>query len=161
MCTTPPEALPKFQMWHFGLPLTYAYATLRQIVAGNLQFRGIVFCNLGTSKTVISKFVTTRQILVPHILPHVNMTTPKMFPWDKKESIMKKSHPQKCINSFVSHKLSHDHWLWFFFGIWWCLQTGGGGVATSWKPQMYLHMNVPCSVDCNFQKKNKKQGQDI
>jgi hypothetical protein len=85
-------------------------------VAGNLQFRGIVFCNLGTSKTVISKFVTTRQILLPHILPHVNMTTPTMFPWDKKESIMKKSHPQKCINSFVSHKLSHDHWLWFFWG---------------------------------------------
>ena len=21
---------------------------------------------------------------------------------------------------------------------------------------MYLHMNVPCSVDCNFQKKDKK-----
>ena len=38
---------------HFGLPLTYAYATLRQIVAGNSTFRGIVFCNLGTAKTDI------------------------------------------------------------------------------------------------------------
>jgi uncharacterized phage infection (PIP) family protein YhgE len=27
----------------FGLPLTYAYATLRQSVAGNSPFRGIVF----------------------------------------------------------------------------------------------------------------------
>ena len=37
----------------FGLPLTYAYATLRQSVAGNSTFRGIVFCNLGTAKTDI------------------------------------------------------------------------------------------------------------
>ena len=35
----------------FGLPLTYAYATLWQSVAGNSTFRGIVFCNLGTAKT--------------------------------------------------------------------------------------------------------------
>jgi hypothetical protein len=75
---------------HFGLALTYAYGTLWQSVAGNSPFRGIVFCNLGTSKTVISKFTTTRQILLPHILPHVNMTTPTMFPWDKKASSMKK-----------------------------------------------------------------------
>ena len=60
---------------HFGLPLTYAYATLRQSVAGNSPFRGIVFCNLGTSKTNISKFVTT-QLLLPHIFPH--MVTPTM-----------------------------------------------------------------------------------
>ncbi len=32
----------------FGLPLTYAYATLRQSVAGNSRFRGFVFCNLST-----------------------------------------------------------------------------------------------------------------
>ncbi len=37
----------------FGLPLPYAYATLRQSVAGNSTFRGIVFCNLGTAKTDI------------------------------------------------------------------------------------------------------------
>ena len=52
--------LVKLELWesvmvikHFGLPLTYAYATLRQIVAGNSTFRGIVFCNLGTAKTDI------------------------------------------------------------------------------------------------------------
>jgi hypothetical protein len=74
----------------FGLPLTYAYATLWQSVAGNSPFWGIVFCNLGTSKTVISNFVTTRQILFPYILPHVNMTTPTMFLWDKKTRAQKK-----------------------------------------------------------------------
>jgi hypothetical protein len=37
----------------FGLPLTYAYAMLRQSVEGNSTFRGIVFCNLGTTKTNI------------------------------------------------------------------------------------------------------------
>ncbi len=55
---------------HFGLPLTHAYATLRQSVAGNSTFRGIVFCNLGTSKTVISNFVTSLQMR-PHIFPHI------------------------------------------------------------------------------------------
>ena len=57
----------KLELWEsvmviiiFGLPLTYAYATLRQSVAGNSTFRGIVFCNLGTPKTVISNFVTSQ-----------------------------------------------------------------------------------------------------
>jgi hypothetical protein len=54
----------------FGLPLTYAYATLWQIVAGNSTFRGIVFFNLGTPKTVISNFVTSRQIDTPYISPY-------------------------------------------------------------------------------------------
>jgi hypothetical protein len=52
--------LVKLELWEsvmvkisFGLPLTYAYATLRQSVAGNSTFRGIVFCNLGTAKTDI------------------------------------------------------------------------------------------------------------
>ena len=83
----------KLELWElvivfnifFGLPLTDAYATLRQSVAGYSTFRGIVYCNLGTPKTVISKFVT-RGKLTPHILPHVIMTTPMMFPWDKKAS---------------------------------------------------------------------------
>jgi hypothetical protein len=83
--------LVKLKLWElvkvfnkcFGLPLTYDYATLRQCVAGNSTFRGIVYCNLGTPKTVISKFVTMRQR--PNILPHVViMTTPTMFPVDKK-----------------------------------------------------------------------------
>jgi hypothetical protein len=55
----------------FGLPLTYAYATLRDSVAGNSTFRGIVFCNLlGTPKTVISNFVTSRQIETPYLSPY-------------------------------------------------------------------------------------------
>jgi short subunit fatty acids transporter len=69
--------LVKLELWEsvmviiiFGLPLTYAYATLRQSVAGNLTFRGIVFCNLGTPKTVISNFVTSRQIETPYISPY-------------------------------------------------------------------------------------------
>ena len=33
--------------------------------------------------------------------------------------------------------------------------------VTSWKPHLYLHMNVPCSVDCNFLKKTRNQGRDI
>ena len=68
--------LVKLELWEsvmviiiFGLPLTYAYATLRQSVAGNLTFRGIVFCNLGTPKTVISNFVTSRQNETPYISP--------------------------------------------------------------------------------------------
>jgi hypothetical protein len=57
---------------HFGLPLTYAYATLRQSVAGNSPFRGIVFYNynLGTSKTVTLQFVTTVNIVTPYISPY-------------------------------------------------------------------------------------------
>jgi len=54
----------------------------------------------------------------------------------------KKSLPQKCINSLVPHKLSHDRLFCFYFlgaygslpdaAIWWCLlRTGGGGVLTS------------------------------
>ena len=46
--------LVKLELWEsvmviiiVGLPLTYAYAALRQSVAGNSTFRGIVFCNLG------------------------------------------------------------------------------------------------------------------
>ena len=66
----------KLELWEsvmviisFGLPLTYAYATLRQSVAGNLPFRGIVFYNLGTSKTVTLQFVTTVNIVTPYIFP--------------------------------------------------------------------------------------------
>jgi hypothetical protein len=50
----------KLELWEsvmvvisFGLPLNYAYATLRQSVAGNSTFWAIVFCNLGTAKTDI------------------------------------------------------------------------------------------------------------
>ncbi len=67
----------KLELWEsdmvkiiFGLPLTCAYATLWQSVAGNSTFRGIVFCNLGTPKTVISNFVTSRQIETPYLSPY-------------------------------------------------------------------------------------------
>jgi len=36
-------------------------------MAGNSPFWGIVFCNLGTSKTVILKFVTTVNIVTPYL----------------------------------------------------------------------------------------------
>jgi len=39
---------------NFGSATTYAYATLGHSVAGNSPFRGIVFCNLGIPKIVIS-----------------------------------------------------------------------------------------------------------
>jgi len=54
----------------FGLPLTYAYATVWQSVAGNSTFWGIVFCNLSTPNKVISNFVTSRQIEPPYISPY-------------------------------------------------------------------------------------------
>ncbi len=39
-------------------------------MAGNSPFRGIVFCNLGTSKTIRSKFVTTANIVTPYLSPY-------------------------------------------------------------------------------------------
>jgi hypothetical protein len=72
----------------FGLPLTYAYATLRQSVAGNSKFRGIVLCNLGTPKTVILNFVTSRQIGTPYISPY---GYPNDVPVGQKNSRRKKT----------------------------------------------------------------------
>jgi hypothetical protein len=70
--------------------------TLWQSVAGNSTFRGIVYCYLGTSKTVISKFVT-RQIDTPYSSPCI-MTTPTMVPWDKNSRGEKKvSHKNVLI----------------------------------------------------------------
>ena len=88
--------LVKLELWEsvmviiiFGLPLTYAYATLRQSVAGNSTFRGIVFCNLGTPKTVISNFVPTRQIETPYSSP-CKYGHPNNFPAGQKNSTRKK-----------------------------------------------------------------------
>ena len=60
ICVLGNTILVKLELWesvmviiNFGLPLTYAYATLRHGVAGNSTFWGIVFCNLGTAKTDI------------------------------------------------------------------------------------------------------------
>ncbi len=43
---------------------------------------------------------------------------PNSVPGGQKNSLRKKSLSQKCINSLVSHKLSHDRYivLFFFFG---------------------------------------------
>ena len=98
----------------FGLPLTYAYATLWQSVAGNSTFRGIVYCNLGTPKTVISNFVPTRQIDTPYSSPS-KYGYPSNVPIGQKNSSRQKSQLHFCINSLVPYKLSHDRWLWFLF----------------------------------------------
>ncbi len=95
----------------FGLPLTYAYATLRQSVAGNSTFRGIFAIQVPLKQSF--QISSPRGKLRPHIFPH--MVTPTMFPWDKKTRGRKMRLSQKCINSLVSHKLSHDCQFWFFF----------------------------------------------
>jgi hypothetical protein len=51
-------------------------------VAGNSTFRGIVFCHLCTPKTVISNFITMRQIETPYLSPC--MVTRTFFLVDKK-----------------------------------------------------------------------------
>jgi hypothetical protein len=76
-----------------------------------------------------------------------------MFPWDKKRSSTQKSQLHFCINSFLAHKLSHDRWLWFFFGgahgslpdavIRWCLRTGGGSILTSGTTTRHNDGNTP------------------
>ncbi len=123
---------------HFGLPLTYAYATLRQSVAGNLPFRGIVFCNLGTSKTVILKFVTTVNIVTSYLSPYIWL--PQQFSRGTKNggTHKKVSHKNVLIPSTNACYLTIAGYG-FFLGaygslpdaaIWWCLRTGGGGVLT-------------------------------
>ena len=88
----------------FGLPLTYAYSTLRQSVAGNSTFRGILFCNLSTPKPVISNFTT------PYSSPSfpIIWSPQRCSRWTKnsrgqKKLGVKKSQGQNCINSFLAH----------------------------------------------------------
>ena len=122
-----------------NLCLRYASAKC----AGYSPIRGIVFCNLGTSKTIISKIVTTVNIVTPYssrvIWPPQQRSRGTKKRLSRKKSQGQKSIIHKCINSFLAHKLSHNRWLCFFFGrlqvptrcyIWWCLRTGGGGVLT-------------------------------
>jgi hypothetical protein len=75
----------------FGLPLTYASATLRQSVAGNSPFRGILFCNLGTPKLVISNFVTTWQLETPYSSPCIYDDHPNNVPGEQKTDGVKKN----------------------------------------------------------------------
>ena len=65
-------------------------------MAGNLTFRGIVFCNLGTPKQLF-QILSPRGKLRPHTLPHVNMVTPTMFPVDKKCRAQKKGLGQYVL----------------------------------------------------------------
>ncbi len=89
-------------------------------MAGNLTFRGIVFCNVGTLKTVTSNFVTTRQIETPYSSPckydHPNNVPVGQKIQRTKNPEDKISRGQQCIISFLGHKLSHDRWLWFLGG---------------------------------------------
>jgi hypothetical protein len=123
----------------FGLPLTYAYATLRQSVAGNSTFRGIVFCNLGTPKTVISNFVTLRQIEDPIYFP---IWLPQRCSRGTKKRLghKKVSHKNVLIPWYPISYLTFASSVFLGGGaygslpdaaIWWCLRTGGGGVLTS------------------------------
>ncbi len=146
------------------LPLTYAYATLRQSVAGNSTFWGIIFCN------VVDIFMCVGEILVslnkdvalclPHIFPHM---TPHddVPPVDKKNSRTKKTCSQECSNSFLAHKLStFVLFNWFFlFGrlrvptrCWDLLvpEAGGGSVQTRLCAlcNVWIHMRT-----WSFQKK--------
>jgi len=102
----------KLELWEsvmviiiFGLPLTDAYATLRQSVAGNSTFRGIVFCNLGTPKTVISNFVTSWEIETPYLSPY---GYPNNVPVGQKMVEHKKKVEDKYVLIPWYHKLSHD-----------------------------------------------------
>jgi len=61
------------------------------------------------------KFVTTVNIVTPYLSP-CNSDHPNNFPAGQKAVTQKKSHLHFCINSFDDRMLSHDHWLWFFFG---------------------------------------------
>ena len=123
---------------NFWSATTFAYATLRQSVAGNSTFRGIVFCNLGTPIIVISNFVTSRQIETPYISPY---GYPNGVPGGKKMVEEKKNdeHTNVLIPWYPVRNLTIASSGFFFLGaygslpdaaIWWCLRTGGGGVLT-------------------------------
>jgi len=82
-------------------------------VAGKSPFRGIVFCNLGTPKTVLLKFATTVNIGTPYLSPYLWL--PQQFSRGTKNGLAdKKSLSQICINSFDERILSQDRWLCFF-----------------------------------------------
>ena len=69
---------------------------LRQSVAGNSTFQGIVYFNLGTSKTVILKFVTTVNIVTPYFSP-CNSDHPNNVPAGQKNVEQKKMVEDKYV----------------------------------------------------------------
>ena len=107
-------------------------------MADNSPFRGIVFCNLGTSKTVLLKFVTTVNIVTPYLSPY---GYPNSVPGGQKTV----EHKKKVKDTNVLIPWYPISYLMIcFFGrgaygslpdaeIWWCLRTGGGGVLTSFQ----------------------------
>jgi len=116
----------------FGLPLTYAYAMLRQSVAGNSTFRGIVFCNFGIPKYGFL------SVFTPYISPY---GYPNNVPGGQKTVTQKKkvSFIFVLIPSTTACYFTIAGYGFFFGGaygslpdaaIWWCLRTGGGGVLT-------------------------------
>ncbi len=132
----------KLELWEsvmviiiFGLPLTYAYATLRQSVSGNSTFRGIVLC---TPKTDIPNFVTSRQIKTPYLSPY---GYPNNVPGGQKmvEDTKKVLFKNVLIPWYPISYLTIASSVFLGGGaygslpdaaIWWCLRTGGGGVLT-------------------------------
>ena len=100
-------------------------------------FRGIVFCNLGTPKPVISNFVTSRQIETPYLSPY---GYPNNVPGGQKSVSDEKKldHTNELIPWSTISYLTIASSV-FFLGaygslpdaaIWWCLRRGGGGVLT-------------------------------
>jgi hypothetical protein len=69
------------------------------------HFGVLFFCNLGTPKTVISNFVTSRQIETPYISPY---DYPNNVPGGQKNSSRQNGGAHKCINSFDERMLSYD-----------------------------------------------------
>ena len=107
-------------------------------MAGNSPFRGIVFYNLGTSKTVTLQFVTTVNIVTPYISPY---GYPNGVPVGQKsvEHTKKVSHKNVLIPWYPISYLTIASSGFLGGGaygslpdaaIWWCLWTGGGGVLT-------------------------------
>ncbi len=107
-------------------------------MAGNSPFRGIVFCNLGTSK----KIVTMANIVTPYLSPY---GYPNNVPGGQKtvSQTKKVSHKNVLIPWYPISYLTIASSGCFFLGaygslpdaaIWWCLRTGGGGVLTRYKP---------------------------
>ena len=127
--------LVKLELWDLvmyliiilGLPLTYTFATLRQSVAGNSTYRGIVFCILGTPKPVISNFVTTRQIETPYSSLCKNIwPTQQCSRWTKKRLSRK-----KVLFKTVLIPFSHTSYL-MIAGFFW------GGALTGPYPTLWL-----------------------
>ena len=102
-----------------------------------IDISGYCFCNLGTSKTVISKFVTTQYcypIYFPIWLPQRCSRWTKKLEEEKKVSFIFVLIPWYPVSYLTI--ASSGFFILGAYGslpdaaIWWCLWTGGGGVLT-------------------------------